>query len=375
MRGDEEANLIHGLELQGRAVSPVTADTDNISFLVGTQSLRHDNLLYLVTMDEDSGQLAKRGFQHSAGEVWQVDASPTDTSVFCTTYGEKGGMGGWRKRAAVWRLPEAEIGEAEEGSSVPLELSLSLDTEKFGNDVCGAWWQPSDGSRLAMVVENKAVMLDTSEGEAREVWKCSHDVRGQSKVETGRWNPHRNCHQFATVCGSQVIAWDTREASQSWLLSSNTAVRSLDFNPNKQYYLATGGDDGVTSIWDTRSSAQPLLARRDHSHWVWSVRYNSFHDQLLLSAGSDAHVVLSSVASLSSEPYGHLVEEEGEEEEEGRVVIEDGVISVFSDHEDSVYTSEWSSADPWTFASLSYDGRLVIGHVPRAVKFKILNLV
>ena len=37
MRGDEEANLIHGLELQGRAVSAVTADTDNISFLVGTQ--------------------------------------------------------------------------------------------------------------------------------------------------------------------------------------------------------------------------------------------------------------------------------------------------------------------------------------------------
>lgn len=34
-----------------------------------------------------------------------------------------------------------------------------------------------------------------------------------------------------------------------------------------------------------------------------------------------------------------------------------------------------SSADPWTFASLSYDGRLVVNQVPRAVKFKILNLV
>ena len=26
-----------------------------------------------------------------------------------------------------------------------------------------------------------------------------------------------------------------------------------------------------------------------------------------------------------------------------------------------MYTAEWSVADPWTFASLSYDGRLVIG--------------
>jgi hypothetical protein len=36
------------------------------------------------------------------------------------------------------------------------------------------------------------------------------------------------------------------------------------------------------------------------------VRYNHFHDQLVLSAGSDSHVVLSSVVSLSSDPYGQL---------------------------------------------------------------------
>ena len=54
--------------------------------------------------------------------------------------------------------------------------------------------------------------------------------------------------------------------------------------------------------------------------------------------------------------------------------LDDGVISVGMEHEDSVYTAEWSSADPWTFASLSYDGRLVIGHVPPSVKFSILNV-
>ena len=56
-------------------------------------------------------------------------------------------------------------------------------------------------------------------------------------------------------------------------------------------------------------------------------------------------------------------------------VLSDGVIQTFDDHEDSVYVAEWSAADPWTFASLSYDGRLVINQVPRNVKFKILNLV
>ena len=142
-------------------------------------------------------------------------------------------------------------------------------------------------------------------------------------------------------------------------------------------------------VWDTREASAPLHSSPLHSHWVWSVRctpwvthltqhflylassrYNSFHDQLLLSAGSDSRVLLTSLASLSSEPYGHLVEEEGE----APARLADGLVQVWREHEDSVYTAEWSAADPWTFASLSYDGRLVIGTVPRAVKFDILNL-
>ena len=55
--------------------------------------------------------------------------------------------------------------------------------------------------------------------------------------------------------------------------------------------------------------------------------------------------------------------------------LEDGKIKTFDDHEDSVYCVEWSATDPWVFASLSYDGRLVINHVPRSIKFRILNLV
>ena len=40
-----------------------------------------------------------------------------------------------------------------------------------------------------------------------------------------------------------------------------------------------------------------------------------------------------------------------------------------------MYAAAWSSADPWTLASISYDGRMVVNQVPREVKFKILNLV
>lgn len=51
----------------------------------------------------------------------------------------------------------------------------------------------------------------------------------------------------------------------------------------------------------------------------------------------------------------------------------DEVIRTFEEHEDSVYSAVWSTADAWVFASLSYDGRLVINHVPTKEKFTILT--
>lgn len=47
---------------------------------------------------------------------------------------------------------------------------------------------------------------------------------------------------------------------------------------------------------------------------VWSIRYNHFHDQLLLSSSSDSRVILHNIVSLSSEPFGHLDEEDEEDD-------------------------------------------------------------
>ena len=42
-------------------------------------------------------------------------------------------------------------------------------------------------------------------------------------------------------------------------------------------------------------------------------------------------------------------------------------------HADTVYGVAWGRGDdPWTFASVSYDGRVAIEKVPRAEKYRIL---
>ena len=50
--------------------------------LVGTQSLRHTNMVYRVVMDEESNQLAKRAFKHSMVEVWHIGSCPDNSAVF-----------------------------------------------------------------------------------------------------------------------------------------------------------------------------------------------------------------------------------------------------------------------------------------------------
>ena len=44
-------------------------------------------------------------------------------------------------------------------------------------------------------------------------------------------------------------------------------VRELDFNPNKQYYLASCGDDCKVKFWDVRNTDLPVMTLTDHSHW------------------------------------------------------------------------------------------------------------
>lgn len=44
-------------------------------------------------------------------------------------------------------------------------------------------------------------------------------------------------------------------------------MRDVDFNPNKQYYLASCGDDCKVKFWDTRSPAAPVRTLEEHSHW------------------------------------------------------------------------------------------------------------
>uniref|UniRef100_A0A8B9PY53 EARP complex and GARP complex interacting protein 1 n=1 Tax=Apteryx owenii TaxID=8824 RepID=A0A8B9PY53_APTOW len=262
--------------LQARALTPQTAETDAIRFLVGTQSLRYDNQIHIIDFDDENNIINKNVLLHQVGEIWHISASPADKGVLATCY-NKTSDSKVVTCAAVWRMPkELESGSHESpddssSNAQTLELLCHLDNTAHGNMACVMWEPMGDGKRLISLADNNILLWDLQESSAKAVLSSSTALegKGQLKFTSGRWSPHHNCTQIATASDTTVRGWDTR-----------------------------------------------------------SMR--------------------------SKEP------------------LQDSIIATYEEHEDSVYAVEWSSADPWLFASLSYDGRLVINRVPRALKYHIL---
>ncbi|XP_015600749.1 EARP-interacting protein homolog isoform X2 [Cephus cinctus] len=361
---------------EARALSAQTAETDIVRFLVGTQSLKFsNNQIHLVELNEETGSLKTQVFQHPVGEIWSLQASPTELDKFVTCYNTLNDEGICQMKGALWKLPNVKDDTNE---ILQLDKISDIDTTPYGNELQIIAYHPMDATKAVSVVDNNFVLWDLTNTCPQVVTVGTLSTKGQPRFTTGKWNPHNGCNQFVTLNENNVRGWDFRKPSETaWNIPAahSQIIRDLDFNTNRQYFLSTCGDDGYMKFWDIRHPSEPVMSRMEHSHWVWNIRINRFHDQLILTSSSDSRVILSSIASISSEPFGHVSPEDdttSAEENSNKDKLEDGVVGKYEEHEDSVYAVEWSSADPWTFASLSYDGRLVLNKVPRKYKYQIL---
>ncbi|XP_075224378.1 EARP-interacting protein homolog [Lycorma delicatula] len=360
-------SCLYGLEFPARSLAPQLAETDVVRFLVGTQSLKMtNNQVHLVELSEETGALYSKVYQHEVGEVWSLTSSPKDADIFATCYNTlRPEENDCIMRSALWRMPEIT---GEEDTVVPLKHICTFDTESHGVQVKVTAFHPSESTQLSTVVDNKVLIWDMGEAEARLNTSILLEGKGHPKFTTGKWNHQQVGSQFATANDTTVRGWDIRAGNkQVWAIENahTQLVRDLDFNPNRLFFVATCGDDASCKFWDIRQPAAPVITRSDHSHWIWVVRYNQLRDQLVLSASSDGVLLLTSVASIASDTLDTS-------DTSNSSFLPDTVLATHDQHEDSVYCAEWSSADPWCFASLSYDGRLLLNKVSKSLMYKYL---
>ncbi|KAJ6306225.1 hypothetical protein OIU78_021528 [Salix suchowensis] len=296
----------YGLKYQARCISDVKADTDHTSFITGTLSLREENEVHLLRLSSGGTELICEGLFSHPNEIWDLSSCPFDQRIFSTVFSTGESFG-----AAVWQIPEL-YGQL---NSPQLERIASLDGH-VGKVNCILWWPSGRNDKLISIDEENLFLwsLDCSRKAAQV----------QSKESAGKASSIERGH-----------------------------VRKVDYDTRKMHMLVTAEDESGIHIWDLRMPKVPIDELRGHSHWTWAVTCNPEYDGLILSSGTDSTVNLWFTSTTSDEltsgsvvapPYQKL----------------DPLLFSFNDYEDSVYGLAWSSREPWIFASLSYDGRVVV---------------
>ncbi|XP_054810151.1 WD repeat-containing protein DWA2-like isoform X2 [Prosopis cineraria] len=334
----------YGLKYQARCISNVKADTDHTSFLAGTLSLKEENEVHLIRLSPSGHELFCEGLFSHPSEIWDLSSCPFDQRIFSTVYSTGESFG-----AAIWQIPEL-YGEL---NSPQLEKISSLDTHA-GKVKCILWWPSGRHDKLISIDEENLYLwsLDVSKKIAQV--QSQDSVGMLHNLSGGAWDPH-DVNSVAATCESSVQLWDIRTMKKT--ISVECAhVRNVDYNYKKEHILVTAEHESGIHVWDLRKPKVPTQELPGHTHWTWTVKCNPEYERLILSSGTDSTVNLwlasSSNDVLTSERHAdsptHWV---------------DPLLNTYSDYEDSIYGLAWSSREPWIFASLSYDGRVVVESV------------
>lgn len=374
-------SCVFGLKYPARCIAAQAAETDRTRFFVATEGLSDDNEVRLLDFDEDEFEITTQTFPHPH-EVCSIAPSLNRADLLITTY-----RTGHSTHTSLWMLSALSTSDSGKllNQSGNLGELLSVESPST-DDIKRALWEPHGrGSRILGVGGNVFCLYSLDSGMSTA--KMENEVKasalgaqyGAERIECAKWDPI-NPDDLVFGVGSNLVGWDLRANKKTYSVNKahSICVRDVDYNRNKSHHIATCGDDGKIRIWDNRKAsgtAGPLMEISEHSHWVWSVSFNLFHDQLLLSASSDCVVNLHNAGSVSSAPHGLVVDDE-DEMEEGSTEFKrdpvDGLAATFREFEDSVYCTAWSAADPWIFGSVSFDGRVLINMVPRDVKYSII---
>ncbi|KAJ3167685.1 Protein tssc1 [Geranomyces variabilis] len=379
---------VYGLDHQARCLKAQLGEGERSRFFVGTQDFKHPNELHLIDYDEDESLITTHKIPHEF-EIRSIAPHPAQSESVITVFKEPLKA----PKATLWRLasPESDATGKLRNDTGTMEAVVHIDPSDQLAAVDDILWDPSSSKHNRVLARGKHALALFALDEAKTSATATAviPVKGIDSTSRGvacaSWNPHAD--MIATGVGAAVLGIDLRTPTRPAyeIPAAHTSVRCIDYNPIKPQTIATGGTDGFIRFWDTRSLVHPIKEVSDHTHWVWTVSFNRIYDQLFLSAGSDCRVNLQSIISISSaaalsditsssdneEAYS-THETSSRDEFSGNSKPTDGLVCTSDHHEDSVYAAEWSAADPWIYASASYDGRVAVNLVPRDHKYKII---
>lgn len=165
--------------------------------------------------------------------------------------------------------------------------------EGFGLD-----WQPDGRGLASCALDGRMLVWDlVAPDRPRATHLCPRPLSAVGF--------HRSSANLLAAAGQNcaLAFFDLRRPPLPFLeLAAHTReVACLDFSPNCEFALLTGGGDGLAKLWDLRCLAEELQAFDAHDDPLSRVAWSPQHDGVFASAGGDGGVCLWDCAAPAGE--------------------------------------------------------------------------
>jgi WD40 repeat protein len=228
--------------------------------------------------DEDDEIECAASYSHEH-EIKNMTASPNDASLVLTVHNNLGTVG-----ASIWRMPALppvsadRFGDRRSEDVAPKELQTVAHFPALpkGSKVMHSQWLPSSSDSAGADDSTIVTVDDTSV----KTWK----LRGSGSLDVASdfamddvtyvgdiaWDT-LHPSEMAVATDSSVQCWDLRSGNRIRTIvnavPAGACVRSVSYNINKPWHLASAGDDFRVKVWDVRKPSVPVKVLDGHTHW------------------------------------------------------------------------------------------------------------
>ena len=297
LKGPNDVRLLRYFEASCRNTSATTHDETCVLLRSVVVLPRLLNKPVLFSLQDEDETACVAAYNHP-GEVVSMAASPSDPALLVTVQNALPGL-----KSTIWRMPDLPgLGDGD-APDATVAAQAAAGGGGANKDLVAVAHFPGTSSRVrtvawAPVAGDAAFNRRTAESSSQLVsvedstiksWQLKGDgtlaSSGHAECQAPdmtycggvAWDPHHPS-EVAVAADSSVHCWDVRSGDRLRTIAnavpSGLCVRSISFNPNKPWHVATAGDDFRVKIWDLRRLGGPVSANSapvkvldGHTHW------------------------------------------------------------------------------------------------------------
>uniref|UniRef100_A0AC34R276 Uncharacterized protein n=1 Tax=Panagrolaimus sp. JU765 TaxID=591449 RepID=A0AC34R276_9BILA len=341
-----EENLIYGIDVHSRSLTSFPTEENRTIFCIASYTVKNDSKIYVLEADDRWSRLNGKeyNFDRSIGEVLYLNAHPKEKNLIFAECS--------MKVISKKTCSAASICHLDENKKIAKTLSL-FSPENSNFLLLKTIFDPT-GNQLGIISENCLTICDVEDSgkELKQSWQ--KELPTKSKMNTFVWDKHSPNGIYLGCC-SELLLFDTRTNKDTLIFDNGfQRITAVDCNPISPNRIVVGTEEGRLALWDTRKTDQPIIFKFDHQYPIWDLKYNNTYDQLVISCGSDGKIFLHNFESA--------------EKIDGKIESE-----LIMESEDSIYCCAWAGSDPFIFAGIGHDGRLIASKVRKTLKYKLLS--